>query len=357
MFYLPKASVLRVLSLFFVLSILGLGLAVGAGSASASEALNFGVIIQTFASPDARPSDLAFDGEHLWVVTDGAVPTLWKLDPSDGSVVDSMPAPTAAATLGLEHVGTSLWGSTDDPDELYEASPVDGSVLGQLASPHTAPTGVAWDGADLWHAGTGAALHLIEDATGASLRTLGAPGQAAPRGMAWDGTMLWVVDATGGFDDAIFQLDPIDGTEKIQFVPQGDSLGMMSGLTYDGKYLWMSDLVDGEIHKVELGLHVDVWTQGNCPGLTQLRVRGETPSGRYGVAVGESLGAFEIPVGDCAGIPMEIDSIVKYLEITTDESAEFFLSGTSDAAFCGDYIQVIDLDTCLKSYVARVPLE
>jgi len=320
-------------------------------------ALNFGVIIQTFASPDVRPSGLGFDGENLWVVTDGPIPMLWKLDPTDGSVLDSMLAPVAESVLGLDHDGNALWGSTQVPEEVFSASSSDGSVISSFTSPMAAPTGIVWDGLDLWHAGTGADLQLLNKNDGSMIRSLPAPGQLAPRGMAWDGTTLWLVDAAGTNDDAIYQLDPATGAAKIVFVPAGDPLTWMSGLTYDGKYLWMSDLEDAEIHKVELGLHVALWSSGSCPGQVRVRVQGETPNGRYVVAHGKSLDGFEIPSGECEGIPLEVGTIADAFEVTTDESAEFILTGNVGEAICGDYLQVIDLDTCLKSFVGRVPFE
>lgn len=62
------------------------------------------------------------------------------------------------------------------------------------------------------------------------VRQLHAPGSHLC-GLAWDGTHLWHSDGT---HEAVFKLDPIDGT-VAQRIP---CRGVRTGLAYDGRYLW-----------------------------------------------------------------------------------------------------------------------
>ncbi|NOZ78152.1 MAG: hypothetical protein GXP48_03010, partial [Acidobacteria bacterium] len=73
------------------------------------------------------------------------------------------------------------------------AAAAPGTVLRTIKLDLVRPTGVAWDGHQLWVADLQTAtLEAIDPATGKVTRRLDAPGYA-PMGLTWDGTRLWVL--------------------------------------------------------------------------------------------------------------------------------------------------------------------
>lgn len=101
-----------------------------------------------------QPRCLAWDGAALWVC--GATgERLTRIDPSDGTAFRSVPGPTAGAVRrpelsGLASAGGWLWVADRGSDRLYQVDPGNGAVLNVLPSPGPYPTGLAWDGSQLW---------------------------------------------------------------------------------------------------------------------------------------------------------------------------------------------------------------
>lgn len=91
---------------------------------------------------------------------------------------------------------------------------------------------------------------------------------------------------------------------------------------------------------------------GSCPGLLTIDIQGLTPGGRFAAVRSTSPGSAAIPGGGCAGVLLGLDS---------PRLVGFFPSGTGDQSFmpsispgaCGDYIQIVDLDTCATSPLAQ----
>ncbi len=182
-----------------------------AGTAFSCQTLAYtGEEIQSFATPGAFPTGLAFDGEYLWL-------------------------------------------ADRKTDLIYKINPADGTVAGTLESPGYWPTGLAWDGKYLWNADLkggkdveedyDGVIYKIDPESGIVLKTLKAP-SGSPMGLTYDGTYLWCVDNRS---DMIIQFSPEDGTTIRSFrSPSSDA----RGLAYDGTYLWVSDRARDEIYMV-----------------------------------------------------------------------------------------------------------
>jgi len=170
-----------------------------------------------------------------------------------GETVKRIKIPTNHPT-GLTFDGQNLWLADRKTDKLYCIDPDSGKVLRTIESPGYWPTGLAWDGKTLWNADIkgrsdiyenfDGMIHNVDPKTGKILRTLRAP-SPSPQGLAWDGKYLWCTDNR---TDKIIQFSTEDGTTIHSFPSPASNPG---GLTYDGKYLWVTDVKTDEIFMVD----------------------------------------------------------------------------------------------------------
>lgn len=217
-------------------------------------------ILETFDAPASRPAGIGWDGANFWVVSDENN-TIYKLAAGSLTVLDSFATPAATFAFGLEHNGTDLWGDNDEPEQIYQLDDTSGGLLQTWTSPFPSPNGVAWDGADVWHSGFVQNLTLINSNTGATIRSIPAPG-IAPRGLEWVNETLWVVDTNSNPADAIYQIDPSDGTVLRHIQLSGANFPY--GVAFDGEYFWVTDLLLAKIYKVDfIRLLVDGFESGD----------------------------------------------------------------------------------------------
>ncbi len=206
-------------------------LAMGLGAPA--QAAPPGHVMAEFSAPCASPSDLAWDGESLWVadwregvlyrvspedgttlgtikapgyrpeglawgeghlfVSDSASRKIFKLDPATGEVQASYETP-GRSPKGLAFDGTSLWLGDDGEDKIYELIPDDGTILSYFKAPSAHITALAWDGYYLWVSDRiRDELHMETREGGLVLGTLDSP-DAYPNGLAFGQGMLWVSD-------------------------------------------------------------------------------------------------------------------------------------------------------------------
>jgi len=167
-----------------------------------------------------------------------------RLSAYPGEVIQSFPTPGSCPT-GLTFDGQNLWLADRKADKLFCISPVTGKVLKTLDAPAYWPMGLTWDGTCLWNADNQEGkIYRIDPEKGTILRTVEAP-ERSPRGLAWDGRYLWCADDQA---DQIIQFSPDDGTTIRAFPsPATDP----RGICYDGSYLWISDRIKDEIYMVD----------------------------------------------------------------------------------------------------------
>ena len=170
-----------------------------------------------------------------------------------GEVVKSFSTPGSFPT-GLTFDGKNLWLADRETDKIYCINPETGKVIREIESPAYWPTGLAWDGENLWNADFRGRTDVEEDydgmifkidpKDGTVLKTLKAP-SSSPKGLTWDGEYLWCVDDR---TDKVIQFNPYDGTTIQSFPSPAKN---PKGITYDGKYLWISDETLSEVYMVD----------------------------------------------------------------------------------------------------------
>ncbi|MDA3780753.1 MAG: hypothetical protein PF487_11125 [Bacteroidales bacterium] len=170
-----------------------------------------------------------------------------------GEIIKSFTSPGTYPT-GLCFDGNNLWIADRGTDKIYCINRENGNIIKEIESPAYWPMGLAWDGKYLWNADyrgrtdksedLDGMIYKIDPKDGTVLKTLHAP-SSSPKGLAWDGKYLWCVDDRS---DKVIQFDSNDGTTIKSFKsPANDP----KGITFDGKYLWISDREKDEIYMLD----------------------------------------------------------------------------------------------------------
>ncbi len=147
---------------------------------------------------------------------------------------------------GMAFDGKNIWLADGGTYQMYQINPQDGKVINQIKSPGFDPRGLAWDGKLLWCVDAGEGwIYGINVQTGIAEKVLES-NSPDPIGLAFDGDFLWLIDNK---EKKLLKINRIDGMmhENIP-APSNNS----KGLTFDGKYIWVSDNGDDMLYRVDL---------------------------------------------------------------------------------------------------------
>jgi hypothetical protein len=222
----------------------------------APEAL--GDVVNSFAAPDSGFLGLEWIDGFLWVSSD-ITDLLYRLAPSDGTVLETVPIPTSVTSCGLAWDGSSFWITDCVADEIVQISPT-GALIGSFPAPATGPVGLAWDGTHLWDVDHESdEMHRIDPASGMVVYTIPAH-DTRPAGLAWDGDYLW----TNGRDSVLtYKVDPSTGAVVASFgTPPGVGVNNGRGGAFDGQYLWVANGDVDVIYQIDVE-HVPTYADPN----------------------------------------------------------------------------------------------
>jgi len=191
--------------------------------------------------------------KRIFIVIISTMILMTTLSAFSGEVVKSFKTPGIYPT-GLCFDGENLWLADRGTDKLYCLDQESGKIKKVIESPAYWPMGLAWDGKYLWNADyrgrtdksedLDGMIFKIDPKDGTILKTLHAPARS-PKGLTWDGKYLWCVDDR---KDKVIQFSTVDGATIRSFPsPSKDP----KGITFDGKYLWISDRETDEIYMVD----------------------------------------------------------------------------------------------------------
>lgn len=178
---------------------------------------NSGNVVSSFFGPNSNPWGLAFDGVNLLhaTITLGGPPPDFLPDDvyvltTQGGVLDSWLAPDSpdanAHGCAFDPASGSLWLSDSESDTIYELDPADGAIRSSFPAPGSEVRGLTFDGKSLWAIDYDSLSLMQFDLSGniqytVSMAELGND----PEGLEFDGTYLWV---TENENDLIYQVDP-----------------------------------------------------------------------------------------------------------------------------------------------------
>lgn len=183
---------------------------------------------------------------------------LSELHAQAGTVETSFPGPYRRPT-GLAFDGSNLWVADLSSLMIYSIDPSSGRVLSSFAAPGSSPCGLAWDGKHLWCSdNTNDCLYRLDPTTGTVLQRLSIPSNT-PRGLEVIGGRLYYQDSEARL---IYVLDPASGAVLSWLTSPS---GANRGLAWDGSYLWSADRSANELYQVDT-LRKKVVTILSAPG-------------------------------------------------------------------------------------------
>lgn len=188
-------------------------------------------LVRTFPTPSLWQNGLTFVGDDLWLWDVGEPDTFYVLDPTDGHVKTTHPAPETWGGAGLAYDGEYLWGCAGGTELTFfvKMDPSDGAVIQSYSLPVSEPTGITFDGTHLWVSQIdGYSIAEVDPTTGTVLRTI----EKAPFfsfDLAWHGQALWLAWFEDGkpVRNYISRIDPQTGkTLAVYDGPAGGPIGM-----------------------------------------------------------------------------------------------------------------------------------
>lgn len=138
----------------------------------------------------------AFDGKHIYQVAEGSI---LKIDPADGRVLATIPAPGAGGDSGMAWAEGTLWVGNHRDRKIHQIDPDTGKLLRSIASDRLV-TGVSWVDGELWHGtweGNTSELRHIDAQTGEVLEQLDMPAGVGVSGMESNGADLFYCGGGG----------------------------------------------------------------------------------------------------------------------------------------------------------------
>ncbi len=244
---------------------------------------------------------LTWDGHNLWV-GDDRYGDLYKVDPVDGTAIDTIPG-APESNHGLAWDGEYLWVSGDyHTDYIYQIDTVGTKVDSILNVAGDYSGGLAWQGDRyLWvsryYPNTQPNLFKVDVTTGIAVDTIPSQG-LQPQGLAWDGEHLWNVQDDNDDDpEKVWKLDPVTGDTLMWFwvpgAPQSDA--RPRGLAWDGQYLWL--VANSNLYQID--------PYGT--GTPQIEL--SATEHNYGAAFIDSLADWELVISNVGGADLIVDSL------------------------------------------------
>jgi DNA-binding beta-propeller fold protein YncE len=132
----------------------------------------------------------AFDGTYLYQIAEDRID---KIDPADGKVLASIPAPGHGADSGLAWAEGSLWVGQYRDRKIHQIDPATGKLIRSIES-NSFVTGVTWVDGELWHGtweGDRSDIRRIDPDSGAVLERLEMPSGTGVSGLESDGADLF----------------------------------------------------------------------------------------------------------------------------------------------------------------------
>ncbi|MBN2461334.1 MAG: choice-of-anchor D domain-containing protein [Candidatus Cloacimonetes bacterium] len=175
-----------------------------------------GSVLSSFQGAPESNHGLTWDGEYFWVAGDyHADGNIYKMT-ADGTVVATIPNPGDDYSGGLCWHDGYLWASVYYPNtqpNIHKLDPADGTILESMSTVGLQPQGLVFqDESTFWNSmddndGDPERCTAYDPATGDTLWSFPVP-TTKPRGLAWDGEYLYLVaKEDGSWDQVIYKID------------------------------------------------------------------------------------------------------------------------------------------------------
>lgn len=138
----------------------------------------------------------AFDGKYLYQIADQRI---LKIDPTNGAILSTIPAPGRGRDSGLTWAEGTLWVGQYRDRKIHQIDPSSGAILRTIES-NRFVTGVTWVDGELWHGtweGKDAEIRRVDPETGQLLAQLTMPEGVEVSGLESDQAELFYVGGGG----------------------------------------------------------------------------------------------------------------------------------------------------------------
>lgn len=211
-------------------------------------------LVRTIPVPDAC-GGITFVGDDLWVWRSSTPSTFLVLDPVTGETRRTLSAPDNFGATTLAYDGQSVWGAFGgiyNWEMFGKFNATDGSLISEYSLPIPHPTGLTFDGTNLWVSQiSDHSLVKVDPQTLNVLDTL----YKAPRlthGLAWDGAWLWMAGdekiVTGDGIEYLYYLYRIDPKDGSIVDTYDGPTGGPGGMVFRDGQLFVSSWFDQQIY-------------------------------------------------------------------------------------------------------------
>lgn len=218
-------------------------------------------VVSTIKIPDTIPQGLLFVKDYLWVIN-SKERALLKIDVKTKRIVDVVKTPITSPR-GLAWDGKYFWCADNKTKMVHQINPSNGKIVRLLEVPiygdkeSAVLEAVAWDGKYLWvayAAGYSSRIHKMDIETGEVIQSMFA--NCHPKALATDGKYLWVVSYNRGrrpgFISQRMIMDDANKMNASRIFLSKTPGKEPTGITYDGKYLWVADKKMKVLQKIEI---------------------------------------------------------------------------------------------------------
>jgi hypothetical protein len=207
--------------------------------------------VTTIPCPDFQPSGLAYDGTFLYDAENDLFRTIYKLNPTNGAVQGSFLAPSVTGLDGKGNPSdmvfdgshlfvTDIGGNSGPVGKVFEIDTNGTTIFNTFGLPFRGGA-IAFDGTNLFIGDFDSPTVIVTTRSGTQLRSFN--NGLRPAGMVFNPAgRIWVISE---FDANVSEINPADGkvlrTCVGPRVPAAQGLG---GLTMVGSNLYMSNVQD-----------------------------------------------------------------------------------------------------------------
>lgn len=213
-----------------------------------------GLLEGTFALGSA-PYALAFDGAYVWTANFFGN-SVTKVRASDGATFG--PYAVGSGPRALAFDGAAVWVANTNANTVSKLRASDGFLLGSFAT-GTSPIAIAFDGIQLWVANSsGGSVTRLRASDGANLGTVAVG--ASPRAVCFDGTHVWVANFGG---NSVTKLLAKDGSNLGTYATGAGPYGV----EFDGTHVWVANFTDNTVTKLRAsdGANLGTYSVGTNP--------------------------------------------------------------------------------------------
>jgi hypothetical protein len=270
----------------------GLHMWVSNNTPSSNQLLRFDYTSNKLITPTITIAEslnqLVFDGTYIWAFTQAS--KVYRYNTS------------GAVQTGVTLNGTYSWGAAFDGDYIWASTDYAGGSLERINVISSAITvfsgmtfrgSVAFDGRDIWMAGgrgagVGAGTTKVNSQTGTPTNWPTMMGPSGITGVAFDGQYVWVQS----YDDGVVRKwDP--STNTVVATVTLPEVNVSADLAFDGTFLWVVCIDFDTIYKIDVRTNVIADTIALPAGTYPLHAASD---GRYMWVSSDSGAVYKFPI-------------------------------------------------------------